>query len=75
MCNWTSRLWENNLLVLLLLISSHGLLQFYTQIERKTVIVNLDPANDNVPYKAEIDINQLITLADVMKDLKLGLLV
>jgi GPN-loop GTPase len=28
----------------------YGLSQFFSQIERKCVLVNLDPANDNVPY-------------------------
>lgn len=35
-------------------------------------MVNLDPANDILPYQADIDISDLITISDVMDTLKLG---
>ncbi|KAI0297385.1 hypothetical protein BC826DRAFT_1001519, partial [Russula brevipes] len=35
-------------------------------------IVNLDPANDNIPYPCAIDIASLITLQDVMSEHGLG---
>jgi hypothetical protein len=35
-------------------------------------VINLDPANDILPYKADIDISDLITISDVMDTLKLG---
>ena len=35
-------------------------------------MVNLDPANDDLPYKCAIDISELITLSDVMDSLHLG---
>ncbi|WAR00353.1 GPN2-like protein [Mya arenaria] len=35
-------------------------------------VVNLDPANDMMKYKPDIDITDLITISDVMDTLKLG---
>lgn len=46
--------------------------QFLSGIGRKVAIVNLDPANDTIPYKCKVDISELITLEDVMDHLKLG---
>lgn len=39
---------------------------------RKFAIVNLDPANEELPYKAAIDLSELIRVTDVMETLKLG---
>jgi len=39
---------------------------------RKVAIVNLDPANENMNYKPTVDISELVTLEDVMDNLKLG---
>jgi GPN-loop GTPase len=50
----------------------HGLSQFYTGIERPFAIVNLDPANDLIPYKADVDVSELINLNDVMDKYGLG---
>jgi GTPase SAR1 family protein len=50
----------------------HGISQFYTAIEREHIIVNIDPANDNVPYTANIDISELITLQQAMDEHQLG---
>lgn len=54
----------------------------FNQIERNHVIVNLDPANDNMDYEVrnhvltifqcKIDIHELITQEDVMEEFKLG---
>lgn len=41
--------------------------EFYKQLGRNVCIVNLDPANENMNYHAEIDIMHLITLDDVME--------
>jgi predicted PilT family ATPase len=41
--------------------------KFYEQLGRKVSIINLDPANENMNYKPEIDIMDLITVEDVMK--------
>lgn len=46
--------------------------QFLEGMGRKVVIINLDPANDNLPYKAAMDISDLVTLTEVMDMLKLG---
>lgn len=46
--------------------------EFLTGIGRKVAIINLDPANDILPYKCDTDISDLITLSDVMDCLKLG---
>lgn len=39
---------------------------------RKVVTVNLDPANDTLPYVPDIDIKSLIILEDVMSEMSLG---
>jgi len=46
--------------------------QFLKDLDRKVTIVNLDPANENMSYKASIDIMRLITVEDVMGYLNLG---
>ncbi|GBP04284.1 GPN-loop GTPase QQT1 [Eumeta japonica] len=46
--------------------------QLLKKIGRKVVIVNLDPANDVMPYKPDIDIRMLINLEEVMGESKLG---
>jgi GPN-loop GTPase len=50
----------------------HKITEFYHQLNRKVVVVNLDPANENMQYKADVDIMELITVEDVMENLKLG---
>ena len=45
---------------------------FYSKCGRKTLSINLDPANDNKNAIFDIDIRQLINLEDVQKNLKLG---
>ncbi|CAD5124213.1 unnamed protein product [Dimorphilus gyrociliatus] len=39
---------------------------------RKVAIVNLDPANELLPYTCSVNINELIKLEEVMERLKLG---
>jgi hypothetical protein len=39
---------------------------------RNVAIINLDPANDNLPYDCALDISELITIDDAMQSLKLG---
>lgn len=46
--------------------------EFLMAMGRKVVIVNLDPANDNLPFAPDYDISTLITLSDTMDMLKLG---
>ncbi|NXG59475.1 GPN2 GTPase, partial [Hemiprocne comata] len=50
----------------------HGMQEFLGRIGRKVTVVNLDPANDSLPYQCSLDIAELITLPDVMENLKLG---
>ncbi|KAJ2158567.1 hypothetical protein GGF46_003686 [Coemansia sp. RSA 552] len=49
-----------------------GVQQFLNALGRKTVVVNLDPANDRVPYTCAVDIEDLITLEDAMDAHDLG---
>ncbi|XP_038210820.1 GPN-loop GTPase 2 [Zerene cesonia] len=42
------------------------------KLNRKVVIVNMDPANDNITYQPDIDIRELINLEDVMTEYQLG---
>ncbi|CAG9856167.1 unnamed protein product [Phyllotreta striolata] len=49
------------------------LYEFYKEKLNRTVeIINLDPANDNMRYKPKIDVMELVTVEDVMKELNLG---
>ncbi|NWV01706.1 GPN2 GTPase, partial [Upupa epops] len=50
----------------------HGMQEFLGRIGRKVTVVNLDPANEVMPYQCSVDIAELITLPDVMENLKLG---
>ncbi|KAI2655085.1 GPN-loop GTPase 2 [Labeo rohita] len=49
-----------------------GMQEFLSRLGRKVVIVNLDPANEGLPYPCAVDISELVTLDDVMDGLKLG---
>ncbi|XP_045514014.1 GPN-loop GTPase 2 [Pieris brassicae] len=42
------------------------------KLGRKTMIVNLDPANDYITYEPDIDIRNLISLENVMEEHNLG---
>ncbi|TRM62264.1 hypothetical protein BD626DRAFT_59053 [Schizophyllum amplum] len=46
--------------------------QLLTALNRPISIVNLDPANESIPYPCAIDISSLITLQDVMDEHGLG---
>ncbi|KAJ3508400.1 hypothetical protein NLJ89_g5772 [Agrocybe chaxingu] len=50
----------------------YGKHQLFTALQRPISIVNLDPANDSLPYPCAIDISELITLHDVMDKFGLG---
>lgn len=46
---------------------------FYKEkLNRDIVVINLDPANENMIYNPKIDIMELITVEDVMESLNLG---
>ncbi|EST06462.1 hypothetical protein PSEUBRA_004362 [Kalmanozyma brasiliensis GHG001] len=50
----------------------YGQYQFLSLLSRPCSVVNLDPANDRLPYPCAIDINRLISVRDVMAELSLG---
>ena len=50
----------------------YGKHQLFSALGRPISIVNLDPANDSVPYPCAIDISSLITIQDVMNEHHLG---
>ncbi|CAG8720721.1 9837_t:CDS:2, partial [Funneliformis mosseae] len=50
----------------------NGMYQFLTATGRKVSVVNLDPANDFLPYQCAVNIAELITLEEAMEELKLG---
>jgi GTPase SAR1 family protein len=50
----------------------NGIKEFLSNLERPVLAVNLDPANENLPYTCDIDINELITLENVMEEFNLG---
>ena len=50
----------------------HGMYQFMSAIGRKLCIINLDPANDRLPYPCELDIRDYISLEEIMEELDLG---
>lgn len=50
----------------------HGKYQLFTALKRNISVVNLDPANESIPYPCAIDISSLITLQDAMTEHGLG---
>lgn len=50
----------------------NGMQKFLQAIGRETVIVNMDPGNENVLYESAFDIVELITVHDVMEEMHLG---
>ncbi|KAJ4460141.1 putative GPN-loop GTPase 2 [Paratrimastix pyriformis] len=50
----------------------NGISQFLEGIGRKTAIINLDPANDHLPYPCSVDIKDLVSLQEVMEKMELG---
>ena len=50
----------------------NGMSQFMAELGRPVAIVNLDPANDTIPYTPAIDIRSLVTLEQVMAVEELG---
>lgn len=41
-------------------------------LKRNIIVINLDPAAETLPYNCHVNIKDLITLEDAMKNLKLG---
>lgn len=50
----------------------NGMSQFLSLIGRKVAVINLDPANDSLPYECAVNIEDLIKLNDVMAEHSLG---
>ncbi len=50
----------------------NGLQQYLQLVGRKLAVINLDPANDDLPYECTIDIADLVSLEAVMTSLHLG---
>jgi len=51
---------------------AYGKYQLCTALERPIAIINLDPANDSLPYPCAINISSLISLSSVMQQYGLG---
>lgn len=49
-----------------------GMAQFLQSLGRKVTLINLDPANENLPFEANVDISELVELSEVMQNFKLG---
>ncbi|XP_005105223.1 GPN-loop GTPase 2 [Aplysia californica] len=50
----------------------HGMQQFLSSLKREVAVINMDPANDILPYPCDVDISELVSLEDVMAHLRLG---
>ncbi|GCF00789.1 GPN-loop GTPase 2 [Zygosaccharomyces mellis] len=50
----------------------HGCSQFFNAIGRHVAIVNMDPANDLLPYPCAVDIRDFVTLEEIMQEQQLG---
>ena len=51
---------------------AYGKYQLFTALERPVAIVNMDPANDDLPYPCDVSTASLITLQDAMNEFGLG---
>ncbi|GJP57187.1 hypothetical protein CLOM_g16218 [Closterium sp. NIES-68] len=50
----------------------NGMQQFMQLLGRKVAVINMDPANDRLPYECAVNIEELIRLEDVMSQHGLG---
>jgi GTPase SAR1 family protein len=50
----------------------NGMQQFLSSLGRPVTVINLDPANDSLPYPCNVNIFELIKLDEVMERFKLG---
>lgn len=50
----------------------NGCQQFFNAVGRHVQVVNMDPANDALPYPCSVDIRDFITLEEIMQDQQLG---
>lgn len=49
-----------------------GMAEYLRCLGRRAAVVNLDPANERLPYTAAIDLGELVDLPTVMHELSLG---
>ena len=49
-----------------------GMHQFLSAIGRKCSVVNLDPANESTSYPCAVDVRELVTLEEIMREDELG---
>lgn len=49
-----------------------ALQRYCASMHRPLAIINLDPANENLPYTPAIDISDLVHLEEVMQEMGLG---
>lgn len=50
----------------------NGISQFLTSLGRRVAIINLDPANESLPYQPAVDIGDLVGLEEVQEEIHLG---
>lgn len=50
----------------------NGMQHYLRLIGREVSVINLDPANDKLPYDCDVDISDLVTLESVMIEFGLG---
>ncbi|XP_054819324.1 GPN-loop GTPase QQT1 isoform X2 [Prosopis cineraria] len=50
----------------------NGMSQFLKLIGRKVAVINLDPANDSLPYECAVNIEDIVKLSDIMAEHSLG---
>ena len=50
----------------------NGMQQYLGLLGRKVAVVNLDPANDALPYDCAVDVRELVSLEEVQEETGLG---
>ncbi|KAF4321834.1 hypothetical protein JM18_003851 [Phytophthora kernoviae] len=50
----------------------NGMQQFLQANRRDVAVVNMDPANEQLPYVADVDVSEMVCLENVMEELDLG---
>ena len=50
----------------------NGMQQYLRLLGRTASVINLDPANDLLPYDCAVDISDLVSLEQVMEQYRLG---
>ena len=50
----------------------NGMQQYLGLLGRKVAVVNLDPANDALPYDCAVDVRDLVSLEEVQEETGLG---